>query len=126
LDEKRIEKRLIHWQGVSISATEQCGRNILTPIHSPVSLKEWFASRTADSQGMILHPGSASRLSELKIHVARPLDLLIGPEGGLSPDEREQAVLQGFYAVRLGPRIMRTETASIAALGQIQALWGDI
>lgn len=117
----RREKRLAHWQGVIRSACEQSGRSLLPQLHPPAGLTDWLAGCAG---GLMLYHKAEDTLS------TRPdpggnLNLLIGPEGGLNESERIQAVASGFTGVRLGPRVLRTETAPIAALAAIQALWGD-
>jgi 16S rRNA (uracil1498-N3)-methyltransferase len=123
LDQTRQEKRLRHWQSVIISACEQSGRNRIPALHETMSLKKWQRGLDA-SVKLVLDPCTNETLSAL----ARPernVALLIGPEGGLSDDEIESAVKYGFTGIRLGPRILRTETAGLAALSVIQSLWGD-
>ena len=121
LKDERADKRLAHWRQVAISACEQCGRSILPIIHPPVALNEWQASVQAELK-LVLHPIAAP----LQSH-ARPqtLAFLIGPEGGLSDSEVEQTKAAGFHAARLGPRVLRTETAPVVALAVAQQLWGD-
>ena len=121
LKDERADKRLAHWRQVAISACEQCGRSVLPLIHPPISLAEWQANVQAELK-LVLHPVAAP----LESH-ARPQSLafLIGPEGGLSEAEVEQAGAAGFHAARLGPRVLRTETAPVVALAVAQQLWGD-
>ena len=121
LKDERADKRLAHWRQVAISACEQCGRSVLPLIHPPISLAEWQANVQAELK-LVLHPVAAP----LESH-ARPQSLafLIGPEGGLSEAEVEQARAAGFHAARLGPRVLRTETAPVVALAVAQQLWGD-
>ncbi|WP_434772719.1 16S rRNA (uracil(1498)-N(3))-methyltransferase [Pseudomonas entomophila] len=121
LKDERADKRMAHWRQVAISACEQCGRSTLPVIHPPMPLAEWIASTDADLK-LVLHPVA----EPLTTH-ERParLAFLIGPEGGLSEAEVEQAKGKGFHAARLGPRVLRTETAPVAALAVAQQLWGD-
>lgn len=121
LKDERADKRLNHWRQIAISACEQCGRSSIPLIHSPVVLQDWLRVCTAELK-LVLHPEALP----LTAH-ARPqsLALLIGPEGGLSEEEVEQAQEAGFQAARLGPRVLRTETAPVAALAIAQQLWGD-
>ena len=121
LKDERADKRLAHWRQVAISACEQCGRSVLPLIHPPITLAEWQAHVQAELK-LVLHPVAAP----LESH-ARPQSLafLIGPEGGLSEAEVEQARAAGFHAARLGPRVLRTETAPVVALAVAQQLWGD-
>ncbi|EMD98410.1 MULTISPECIES: 16S rRNA (uracil(1498)-N(3))-methyltransferase [Stutzerimonas stutzeri subgroup] len=120
LSDERADKRLAHWRQIAISACEQCGRSVLPVIHSPVSLRDWLPVE-ADLK-LVLHPVAEPLTSH-----ARPqtLAFLIGPEGGLSESEVEQAANQGFQPARLGPRVLRTETAPVVALSVAQQLWGD-
>jgi 16S rRNA (uracil1498-N3)-methyltransferase len=121
LKDERADKRLAHWRQVAISACEQCGRSVLPTIHAPQTLAEWQAGVQAELK-LVLHPVAAP----LESH-ARPqtLAFLIGPEGGLTDAEVEQAKGAGFQAARLGPRVLRTETAPVVALSVAQQLWGD-
>lgn len=121
LKDERADKRLAHWRQVAISACEQCGRSVLPVIHAPVSLGEWQVAVQAELK-LVLHPVAAP----LESH-ARPqrLAFLVGPEGGLSEAEVELAKSAGFHAARLGPRVLRTETAPVVALAVAQQLWGD-
>lgn len=118
---ERLQQRLMHWHGVVISACEQCGRSRLPQVTAPTSLDDWLA---AHPRGLVLQHRGDATLATLP-PPATPLPLLIGPEGGLTDDEVAQARAAGFTPVRLGPRILRTETAPLAALAAIQALWGD-
>lgn len=126
LDGKRAGKRRLHWQHVAESACEQSGRVKPPRVDAPLPLNDWFGtSRAADSTDLILAPGTGQPLTS----VGKPgagLCLLIGPEGGFSEREYDDAAIAGFEAVTLGPRILRTETAAVAALAIAQALWGDL
>jgi 16S rRNA (uracil1498-N3)-methyltransferase len=122
LSEDRADRRLAHWRGVAIAACEQCGRNTL-PVVEPVLELDQFLVNPPAGVKLLLSPGGNGRLGELRR--AEHLTLLIGAEGGLSPGERERALHAGFTAVRFGPRVLRTETAPLAVLAAIQALWGD-
>ncbi|WP_439887183.1 16S rRNA (uracil(1498)-N(3))-methyltransferase [Pseudomonas sp. MBLB4123] len=121
LKDERADKRLAHWRQVAISASEQCGRSVLPVIHPPIALGEWL-QRVEAQLKLVLHPVAEPLASH-----ARPesLAFLIGPEGGLADAEVSQAQAAGFYAARLGPRVLRTETAPVAALAVVQHLWGD-
>lgn len=119
----RLDKRLQHWQNILISACEQCQRNILPILHLPCQLGEFLANNTAE-QRFVLHHRADTRLGD----IPRPssVSLLIGPEGGLSEDEIALASQYNFSPLKLGERVLRTETAPIAALAVIQHLWGDL
>lgn len=121
LKDERADKRLAHWRQVAISACEQCGRSVLPIIHAPQTLSEWRTSVQADLK-LVLHPVAAPLESHARPH---SLAFLIGPEGGLNEAEVEQAKAAGFHAARLGPRVLRTETAPVVALAVAQQLWGD-
>lgn len=121
LKDERADKRLAHWRQVAISACEQCGRSSVPLINPPLTLSEWLAA--CDEQlKLVLHP-----VAEPLVSHERPTSLafLIGPEGGLSEAEVEQAKAAGFHSARLGPRVLRTETAPVVALAVAQQLWGD-
>lgn len=123
LKQDRVEKRLAHWQGVIISACEQSGRAVLPRLTEVVDLQTAMNSAT-DTLKLVLDPQAQKRFSDLQ--AATQLTLLIGPEGGLTDDEVDMAKSSGFTAVQFGPRILRTETASTAALAVVQSLWGDL
>ena len=121
LNDERAQKRLEHWQHIAISACEQCGRSQVPVIHPPQPLKDWQANVQADLK-LVLHPVA----QPLTKHAApSTLAFLIGPEGGLTENEVNQAEQHDFQAARLGPRVLRTETAPVVALSVAQQLWGD-
>lgn len=121
--DKRI-KRQQHWQAVAISACEQSGRTIIPEITPPFALGEWLKNFTG--RGLTLSPRDTTRISDLKITSDEPLTLLVGPEGGLSEAEIALTQQKHFQALNLGPRILRTETAPLAALAALQARFGDL
>ena len=126
LDEKRAAKRREHWQGVAASACEQSGRTRMPLMDMPLPLKSWFGAKPADTDlDLILRPGAATPLTKIQAPHTK-ICILIGPEGGFSDTEYEDAEVSGFEAVSLGPRILRTETAAAAALAVMQAAWGDL
>lgn len=123
LSGERAAKRVAHWQGVAASACEQCGRNQV-PIVAPLErLDQWLARPADGALRLMLAPDAETTLAGLA--PAKQVQLLIGAEGGLDPQEVIAARQAGFQAVRLGPRVLRTETAGLAALAALQALWGD-
>ncbi len=124
LSAERAARRRQHWQEVAISACEQCGRNRLAMVHPMMEFGIWL-SRRAPEPGLVLAPDGEHSEARLT-HPGAWLTLLVGPEGGLSPAELTQATAGGFQSVRLGPRVLRTETAAIAALATVQAWWGDL
>ncbi|AXK54345.1 MULTISPECIES: 16S rRNA (uracil(1498)-N(3))-methyltransferase [Pseudomonas] len=121
LKDERADKRLLHWRQVAISACEQCGRSRVPLIHPPVLLADWIKQTQADLK-LVLHPVAQPLESHAK---PQTLAFLIGPEGGLSDAEVDQAHGAGFLPARLGPRVLRTETAPVVALAVAQQLWGD-
>jgi len=124
LDEKRIQNRLRHWQAIIISASEQCGRNQLAIVHTPIDFLRWIE---IDNSGidLILAPQASQVLTQIQ-PAPQQLRLTIGPEGGFSEEEIKQAYSRNFTAIALGPRILRTETAVVAGLSALQTLWGDL
>lgn len=120
LKDERADKRLSHWRQIAISACEQCGRSVIPTIHPPMQLSDWLKLE-ADLK-LVLHPVAAPLTAHLR---PATLAFLIGPEGGLSEGEVEQARSAGFQPARLGPRVLRTETAPVVALSVAQQLWGD-
>ncbi|MEO8409332.1 MAG: 16S rRNA (uracil(1498)-N(3))-methyltransferase [Propionivibrio sp.] len=124
---ERAARRVEHWRAVAAAACEQCGRNRLPLVSEIITLEQWLAQPGApETLRLMLTPGVERRFADLAAPVAgRRIELLIGAEGGLAPDEIERAATAGYVGVRLGPRILRTETAGLAALAVIQCLWGD-
>lgn len=126
LTAQQSDRKVNHWRAVAIAACEQCGRNRLPSVAAPVALRE-FLKGDAGTAGtrLLLSPEGSATLKD----VARPdgaLTVLIGPEGGLTDEEEQAAVAAGFTALRLGPRVLRTETAAIAALTLLQREFGDL
>ena len=126
LNADRAEKRREHWQNIAVSACEQSGRTRLPLIDAPLTLKNWFGDKP-DSVGaeLILAPGAATPLTGIAAPQTK-VCILVGPEGGFSDIEYDDANAAGFKAVSLGPRVLRTETAAPAALAVMQSLWGDL
>jgi 16S rRNA (uracil1498-N3)-methyltransferase len=126
LDDKRAAKRCEHWRGVAASACEQSGRTRLPLIDAPLPLKTWFGAKPADADiDLVLRPGASRALAAIHAPQTK-VCILVGPEGGFSQTEYEDAEVAGFDAVSLGPRVLRTETAAAAALAVMQAAWGDL
>ncbi|MCP5276182.1 MAG: 16S rRNA (uracil(1498)-N(3))-methyltransferase [Burkholderiales bacterium] len=129
LSEDRAKKRLQHWQRVIISACEQCGRNFIPPIAPLISLTDWISrkkNKTSDHLSIML---SATGKESLK-NLPRPLSethftLVVGPEGGLTSEEEMILQQANFQPIRIGKRILRTETAALATIAAMQILWGD-
>lgn len=124
IHKEREEKRMAHWRGIIITACEQCGRMRVPTIAAPIRLHNWLAQAESDVR-LMFDPYATQRLTELPRPSAN-VTLLIGPEGGLSDKEAQAARNAGFMAVQLGPRMLRTETAPVAALSAVQTLWGDL
>lgn len=123
LNNDRAEKRLSRWQAIAISAAQQCGRNRLPHIASPVGTGEYLR-QTTPSPRILFSPRATETLSEWARHQKpQNITLLIGPEGGFSPEEENMAEQQGVTFLSMGPRILRTETAGLAAVAAINALW---
>jgi 16S rRNA (uracil1498-N3)-methyltransferase len=125
LRDDRLDKRHAHWHGVIVAACEQSGRRRLPQLAPAQRLAAWLNALPADHNGLLLHHRAEHALSALPPPPVARVTLLVGPEGGLAPDERAAALGRGFAAVRLGPRVMRAETAPLAALAALQTLWGD-
>jgi len=120
-NQERLAKKLQHWQQVIISAAEQCGLNQL-PELLPVATFDTWIEQQHPSLGLIAHPGEVS-LKQLLPTAPCDFTLITGPEGGLHEDEVATAQAKGFKAITLGERILRAETAPVALLGAIWALW---
>ena len=118
----RAARREAHWRRVAVAAAEQCGRTRIPDVRPNLGFLSWLAV-PADTPRWMLSP-EARPLASLGA-APSPLELLVGPEGGFSERERELLSDHGCVAVSLGPRVLRTETAPVAALAAIHALWGD-
>jgi 16S rRNA (uracil1498-N3)-methyltransferase len=126
LDEARAEKRLAHWRGVVTSACEQCGRARVPGVAAPVSLSVALGALPAGGLRLILDPEGELALGTLTVGDEARVVLAVGPEGGWSPADREQLRDAGFQGLKLGPRILRTETAGLAAIAALQSRLGDL
>ena len=124
LNQERAEKRLQHWQNVVIAACEQCGRNTVPKVAGILTFEEWVAGTDPASARLMLSPYAELSLRECP-KPAGEINLVIGPEGGLNQEEVAFAQVKGFTSVRIGQRVLRTETAPLAALAAMQVLWGD-
>ena len=122
LSGERAERREAHWRRVAVAACEQCGRNRVAEVRPALGFQSWLAGE-ARGERWLLAPGGAPLAGHQRPVGA--LELLVGPEGGLSDRELEWAAAKGCETIALGPRVLRTETAPIAALAAIHALWGD-
>lgn len=121
---ERAVKRVQHWQQIAVSACEQCGRNRVPEIKFIATLSTWLASPAPDRERWVLLPEANTSLRDMP-RPGKPLEVLVGPEGGFSDAEAEAAQRAQHQAVRLGPRILRTETVAPAMLAAMQVLWGD-
>lgn len=125
LGKTRAERRVAHWQRVAIRACEQCGRDFIPTILPVREYSEWLEDQTEGGMRLRMDPLGPSRLSE-QTYDRGTITLLVGPEGGLSDAENVLADNAGYVGLRLGPRIMRTETAAVTALTAVQLRWGDL
>jgi 16S rRNA (uracil1498-N3)-methyltransferase len=129
LEGERARRRVAHWRAVAASACEQCGRNRVPEVADLEDLPSWLGRLPAGAKPLrlMLSPGAPLTLEALPWpEMANgSVELLVGAEGGLAAEETELAQRAGFVSVRLGPRVLRTETAGLAALAAIQCLWGD-
>ena len=125
LSGERAAKRVLHWQAVAVAACEQCGRNRVPAVHPLLPLRDWLQQPAAAGElRLSLAPEAAAGLRQLDRPAGR-VTVLAGPEGGLTATELDDAAGAGFRPLRLGPRVLRTETAAVALLAAMQALWGD-
>lgn len=124
LSGERAEKRREHWQNVVISACEQCGRAFVPEVRPATSLAQWLGQSETAALRIMLSPGAPQSLSELQ-KPSGNIQMLIGAEGGLTEDEISLATTHQFTPIRLGKRILRTETAALTAISSLQTLWGD-
>jgi 16S rRNA (uracil1498-N3)-methyltransferase len=124
LSGERLDKRVAHWQQVAISACEQSQRNSVPTINRPMAINQWIPDAES-SLKLVLHHRTRQRLSEMA-NTDNSIGLLVGPEGGLSDNEIALAQSHQFQPLALGPRVLRTETAPLAAISIIQSVWGDM
>lgn len=125
LDGKRAQRRVAHWRGVAIHACEQSGRTRIPCVSAIVPLHRWLQQQPPAGLRLILDPRADQGLAGVD-YEGGPITLLIGPEGGLSPQERQLASDAGFIGIALGPRVLRTETATLAAVTALQLRFGDL
>jgi 16S rRNA (uracil1498-N3)-methyltransferase len=124
LPTERLQQRVVHWQTVAQGACEQSGREILPTVSAVTAISTWLANVKPDL-GLVLDPHASQHLAEIALSPRR-VALLIGPEGGLTAQECLQAQAAGFIGVRLGPRVLRTESAALVAISLLQYRWGDL
>jgi 16S rRNA (uracil1498-N3)-methyltransferase len=126
LSAERAEKRQAHWQGVIVAASEQSGRNRLARLEALQDFGRWIA-QPDDSQRILLSPRATESLAGwARLTPPRAVTLMIGPEGGFSAQEEDAAIAAGALPLSMGPRVLRTETAGLAALAVLSAVWGGI
>ncbi len=125
LDAQRAARRTRHWREVVISASEQSGRNRLAEVATVAGYETWLATEQISGLKLLLTPGAEPALAHCEPPGTAGLWLLIGPEGGFTQAELAAAISRGFQAVSFGGRILRAETATIASLAAVQALWGE-
>jgi len=125
LDAATRARKRAHWQGIAVAACEQCGRARVSVVAEPRSLEAFLGDPPPEGARLLLSPDAQVSLAAVA-QGAAPIALLIGPEGGLEESERLAAIAAGWRACRLGPRVLRTETAAIAALAVLQSVSGDL
>ncbi|HYD60777.1 MAG TPA: 16S rRNA (uracil(1498)-N(3))-methyltransferase [Noviherbaspirillum sp.] len=126
LSAERAAKKLEHWRGIVASAAEQSGRNRLLHVAEPVDFHEWISQKNLHPR-IMLSPRADQSLSDwARHHPPQAVALLIGPEGGFTEQEEQAAVKNGVLPLSIGPRVLRTETAALAALAALNAVWGEI
>lgn len=126
LSSERAGKKLAHWQGIIESAAEQCGRNRLAHLAEPVEFTAWISQQDMHKR-ILLSPRAEQSLSDwARHHPPQAVTILIGPEGGFSDKEEELAIRHGALMLSMGARVLRTETAGMAALAALNAVWGEM
>ena len=124
LPPERLEKKIQQWQKIVISACEQSGRNIVPVVYPAINVENWCQQQSEELR-LTLHPRAELSVSTIP-NPDKGIRLLIGPEGGLTNEEIEQSLAQGFKEILLGPRVLRTETASLTAITALQTRFGDL
>ncbi len=130
LSDERSSKRLQHWQKIVISACEQCGRNVIPQVFPLIPLPQWLSQKKSTQSAHDLHLMLSTTAPTGLRDISRPTEnakvsLVIGPEGGFTQEEETAIVHSGFAPIRIGKRILRTESAALAAIAALQAIWGD-
>ena len=128
LSGERAEKRHLHWEGVIVAASEQCGRNRLAALAPVADFGRWLAApREAAQPRILLSPRADTSLAQwAQASGPQALTLMVGPEGGFTLDEEDAAMAGGALALSVGPRVLRTETAALAAMAMLGGLWGGM
>jgi 16S rRNA (uracil1498-N3)-methyltransferase len=126
LDEERAGKKMLHWRAIMAAAAEQCGRNRLPVLGTPLRFDQWIIQKSMHRR-VLLSPRATENLSVWARHQPpQAIALMVGPEGGWSEEEERLAQSHGALCLGMGERILRTETAGLAALATLQALWGGM
>lgn len=123
LDDKRWQKKHEHWQKVIESACEQCGRNFIPTLHPVIKLQA--ALTHLNDNSFFMHPYAKTGFKSVSANIDSEIQLWVGPEGGFSDEEISWVTAHGCNPVQLGPRVLRTETAALAAVAVMNSLWGD-
>ena len=124
LNEQRWQKKIHQWQKIIVSACEQCGRNTLPTLHPATQFSDWISQSTRQMR-LTLHPRAEKSIRHIQVPTSG-VRLLIGPEGGFADSEIYATEQAGFHTVQLGPRVLRTETAALASITALQAMFGDL
>lgn len=126
LNAERADKKLQHWQGIIQSACEQCGRNRLAQLAELIDVQKWLTQQDLHKR-ILLSPRADTSLADwARHHPPQAITLMIGPEGGFSEQEEQTAIKHGALMLRMGPRVLRTETAGLAAISVLSAAWGGL
>jgi 16S rRNA (uracil1498-N3)-methyltransferase len=124
LSGERLDKRHAHWQAIIVAASEQSGRNRLATLAPLEDVSKWLARPSAAPRILLSPRGTRTLAAWAGAHPAQDVVLMVGPEGGFSPAEEDAAIAAGALPLTMGPRVLRTETAALAAAATLQALWG--
>jgi len=123
LSAERAEKKQAHWQGIIVAASEQSGRNRLASLHQLEELSRWLARPSAAPRILLSPRGTQTLTAWAAQHAPQDVVLMVGPEGGFTAAEEEAAIAAGAIALAMGPRVLRTETAALAAVATLQGRW---
>lgn len=126
LSGERLEKRQAHWHGVIVAASEQCGRNRLAQLLPMMDVQPWLAAGAGTTRILLSPRATESLAGWARTNAPQAVTLLIGPEGGLTPHEEDAAIAAGALSLSMGPRVLRTETAGLAALAVLAGAWDAI
>ncbi|CAN5253561.1 16S rRNA (uracil(1498)-N(3))-methyltransferase [soil metagenome] len=126
LSPERAAKRQTHWQAIIVAASEQSGRNRLAHLAAPSEFKDWVGQQDLHRRILLSPRGDQSLSDWARHHPPQAVSLVIGPEGGFTEDEESLALAKGLIALSMGPRVLRTETAGLAAISALNAVWGEL